>query len=425
MSIFAKNLATGETVKVSNTYIKDGRIFGRYQFGVRFFNKYGKLLTKVGNTEDGQQPILQLCEGWELTKKSWSHQPEAVEQPEVSEVVTESDVQPQSQPEVTTAEPQPAQPSAPNLDAAAQAFAALTPLFSGVQANVQAAVMAKLQPVIAQLKAQAATQTTRIQVVTEKGELPAVDGVFCEEFEDIVQDVNDGFAPYLWGAAGCGKTHTAEQVAKVLGLNFYPQTTIQFAHDVKGYGDAGGNLVQTSFFKAFSEGGLYFQDEYDRSYPEAAVVLNTALANGYYDFPVVGRVQAHKNFRFMAAGNTRMMGGDDEYVTGNVQDASSRDRVVYYEMHYDRRIELPIMAQGDEELCDFVEDVRNAIKETNISHVVSYRETKYMAARKDKKEKALLRSTFKGLELDTIRTIYGALKNTNNPWAKATANILH
>ena len=93
-------------------------------------------------------------------------------------------------------------------------------------------------------------------------------------------------------------------------------------------------------------------------------------------------------------------------------------------MHYDRRIELPVMAQGDAELCDFVEDVRQAIKETHISHVVSYRETKYMAARKDNKAKTLVRSTFKGLEQDAIRIIYGALKNTDNSWAKAMQTLI-
>lgn len=253
------------------------------------------------------------------------------------------------------------------------------------------------------------------------------DDVKCADFEDMKRDLQDGFYIYLYGPAGCGKSHTAEQLADALGLDFYTQTTVQFAHDVRGYGDAGGNFVPTPFYHAFAFGGLFFQDEYDRSMPEAAIVQNTALANGYYDFPVVGRVYAHPNFRFMAAGNTKMTGADEEYVTGQVQDASSRDRFApFYEVGYDHRVELKI-AGGDESLVAFVEDARQAIAQAGIKHVLSYRATKYMAARKDSAEdmqKAVARCTFKGLEVDDMRCIYGCLNDTTNPWAEALKAVI-
>lgn len=251
-----------------------------------------------------------------------------------------------------------------------------------------------------------------------------IEGVVCDDFKDMLEDLQDGYFPYMYGAAGCGKSHTAEQLAKAMGLTFYSQTTIQFAHDVRGYGDAGGNFVDTPFYKAFAHGGLYFQDEFDRSMPEASIVLNTALANGYYDFPVVGRVFAHEDFHFIAAGNTRMKGADEDYVTGQVQDASSRDRLVEYEMKYDRRIEIGI-ALNDDELVDFVEDVRSAIKEANIQHIVSYRATKYMAEKKSQRslEKILKRKTFAGLDADEIRVLYGCLANPENKWAKAMKKL--
>lgn len=431
------NKATGEIIKVDLICKYENDVLAARKFnpepGTKFYSTYPFIIKTDDTIEvDGASKpcrVVTLADGYEVkTGRTKREKPvpvepvptepvEPAEKPVAYEPVeaTESPVEP-------TPTPTPA--PAPTLDAATQAFAALTPLFSGVQTNVEAAVMAKLEPVINQLKQQAKTQTKRLEIITSSGERSEVDGVFCDDFEDILQDVADGFYPYLWGAAGCGKTHTAEQVAKALKLDFYCQTTIQFAHDVKGYGDAAGNFVETSFYKAFKYGGLYFQDEYDRSSSEAAVVLNTALANGYYDFPVVGRVEAHPNFRFMAAGNTRMMGADDEYVSGQVIDASSRDRVIYYEMKYDRRVELPVMANGDVELVDFVEDVRQAIEECRISHVVSYRATKYMAARSTNKEKTLVRSTFKGIENDMIRTIYGALKDKENQWAKAMKNII-
>ena len=264
-----------------------------------------------------------------------------------------------------------------------------------------------------------------VKVAKAKATAKNTKEVYCKDFDDIVKDVAEGFNVYFFGRAGSGKSHTAEQVARALGLDFYGQTTIQFAHDVRGYGDAGGNFQDTPFFKAFCYGGVYFQDEYDRSNPEAAIVLNSALANGWYDFPIVGRVTAHENFRFIAAGNTQMNGADEEYVTGQVMDASSRDRfATYYEIDYSHDVEMAI-ANNDAELVAFVEDVRRAIRETGILHVVSYRATKYMSARKDgNKENVLTRCTFKGLNVDEIRLIYGKLHNTSNVWACAMANVI-
>ena len=205
----------------------------------------------------------------------------------------------------------------------------------------------------------------------------------------------------------------------MLGLEFYGQTTIQFAHDVKGYGDAGGNFQETPFFKAFANGGLYFQDEYDRSFPEATIALNSALANGWYDFPVVGRVYAHENFRFMAAGNTQMTGADEQYVTGQVMDSSSVDRFsCMYEVGYNHTVEMKI-AKGNKDLVQFIEDVRRAIAECGIKHVVSYRATAYLINREDDMEFAVKNCVFKTLSVDEIRMICNKLRHTDNIWAKA------
>lgn len=436
------NNTTKQEVSVFDLFVlENGQVQSDGKRGERFLKKYEYLLHEVAHAEDGSS-IFEPVEGWSVLngsrkrgtqkpqqpkprKKSEKPQPQPTGEPEV-EVVEVETTRPAEKPAQTAANVQP-QPTAAAVstnglnDALSAAF---MPVFANVAANIEANIRASVQAEIDELKKQAHSHVTTIKVVKNESETHEVEGVFCSDFADIVEDVNDGYMPYLWGAAGCGKTHTAEQVAAALGLKFYSQTTVQFAHDVRGYGNAAGEYVPTPFYEAFANGGLYFQDEYDRSNPEASVVLNTALANGYYDFPVIGRVKAHENFRFMAAGNTRMMGADEEYVSGQVQDASCRDRVVYYEMKYDRRIELPVMAQGDEELVNFVEDVRRAIKSLRISHVVSYRETKYMKARENKKEKALIRSTFKGLEVDEIRLIYGELKNKENAWAKALKNLI-
>lgn len=321
--------------------------------------------------------------------------------------------------------PQPAPAPAaivPNTDALTSAFTALTPLFAGVQKNVTDAVMMTLQPIIDSLKKQAATQVQHIQITNSDGQTHQLDEVVCEDFEEILTYVSKGAPVYLYGAAGCGKSHTARQLADALGLPFYESMQVMFAHDVKGYGDAGGNYQATPFFKAFTEGGVFFLDEVDASAPEALVVLNTAIANRRFDFPIVGNITAHPNFRVVAAGNTAMTGADLEYVARSVQDAATENRFSFFEMHYDRRVELPVCAGGDEVLMSFITDLRQAIRAANIIKCVSYRQTKLLAdpdLLKFGRVKALRRNVFKGMEADEIRIIYGYLTDKENIWAQA------
>lgn len=399
----------------------------------RFFRNYpcmvdgNDFLTLESKGQEIACKVLSIAEGYELCEKG--KRGRAPQQPQPEQPMPTP--QPENNEEVKNEQPAPDTTGIENELAAKYGnmgkdiFNAAVRLANIIRPQASVNMDEVNKAIDERIKTQEAN-VTRIQI--NEREPVKIEGVVCDDFEDIVRDVELGYYPYLHGAAGCGKSHTAEQVAKALGLDFYAQTTLQFAHDVKGYGDAGGKFVDTAFFKAFSGGGLYFQDEFDRSMPEATVVLNTALSQGYYDFPVVGRVNAHKDFRFMAAGNTRMTGADSEYVTGMVQDASTRNRMAFYEMSYDRRIELPIMAHGDEVLVNFVEDVRQAIKTTRISHCVSYRETAYMYDWKDQPngmKKALKRRTFKALDVDEIRVIYGALSDKNNSWAKATAELIN
>lgn len=431
-----RNLNTNEEVNVSNLTIKNGRIFFSVRgagCGKKFFNR-NTCLVLDEQAENGT--YLKCAEGWEMIAgkrgRKGTPTPETPAQPEtptpsVEEAVDNVPETPVEEvAEVVPETPTPAQPTAqPETaglnDALTTAFA---PIFANVAKQIEANIRANVQGEIDALKAQVKTQVTRMEVITPNGEKHEVDGVFCEEFEDMVNDVNAGWFPYLHGAAGCGKSHTAEQIAKALGLDFYTQNMLNFAHEIAGYGDAGGNFVETPFFKAFSNGGLFFLDEADRSSIEGLPVLNQALQQGWFNFPVIGNVKAHPNFRFMCAGNTLMNGADEMYTSGQQQDASFKRRVIFYEMHYDRRIELPIMAQGDEILVNFVEDVRRAIKKTGTLHFVSYTETKYMKEHENMKEKALIRSTFKSLDIDIIRQIYGELEDKENVWAVAMYKLI-
>lgn len=444
--ITVKNIQTGELHKVSDTRIKDGRIITDNAVSQRFINKHGAVVTIIERTEDNRA-VLAVNDGWVLVKNAKKQKPTTdaapapqatveqhieVHEDEMPEAVADF-IEEQAVDEIIDEQPAPAieQPQAqpvgvPNTDALTSAFTALTPLFAGVQKNVTDAVMMTLQPIIDSLKKQAATQVQHIQITNSDGQTHQLDEVVCEDFEEILTYVSKGAPVYLYGAAGCGKSHTARQLADALGLPFYESMQVMFAHDVKGYGDAGGNYQATPFFKAFTEGGVFFLDEVDASAPEALVVLNTAIANRRFDFPIVGNVTAHPNFRVVAAGNTAMTGADLEYVARSVQDAATENRFSFFEMHYDRRVELPVCAGGDEVLMDFITDLRQAIRAANIIKCVSYRQTKLLAdpdLLKFGRVKALRRNVFKGMEADEIRIIYGYLTDTQNIWAQAMSQL--
>ena len=441
--LHVKNILTGEITKVASLRVVNGQICAYYDFAepsAKWLAKYPYFVRTEQTILDEQHAVecrvFTLAEGYELTKvKSHRQKPAAqpapavadvpAEEPaaqEAEEIIEEPAIEQHEAHEVVT--PQPAAPAAsvPEADALTSAFTALTPLFAGVQKNVTDAVMMTLKPIIDSLKKQAATQVQHIQITNSDGQTHQLDEVVCEAFEEILTYVSKGAPVYLYGAAGCGKSHTARQLADALGLPFYESMQVMFAHDVKGYGDAGGNYQATPFFKAFTEGGVFFLDEVDASAPEALVVLNTAIANRRFDFPIVGNVTAHPNFRVVAAGNTAMTGADLEYVARSVQDAATENRFSFFEMHYDKRVELPVCAGGDEVLMNFITDLRQAIRAANIIKCVSYRQTKLLAdpdLLKFGRVKALRRNVFKGMEADEIRIIYGYLTDTENIWAQA------
>ena len=395
----------------------------------RFFRNYpcmidgGEFFTLESKGQEVACKVLKLADGYELCEKGKRGKRVPKEEP-----ATEQATEAAETTEATTTEQQPTQTATEPRQETETADDDAALLLRIIQRQKGGSVdeNAVRRIIAEELAKYAQAEPKKVQMAAKKATQKG-DEVYCAGFKKIVRNVRLGYNVYMDGPAGSGKSHTAEQVAEALGLDYYAQTTIQFAHDVRGYGDAGGNFVDTPFYKAFSEGGLYFQDEYDRSCAEAAIVLNTALANGYYDFPVVGRVKAHPNFRFIAAGNTLMQGADEEYITGQQLDASSVDRfATFVKLDYDRRIELRI-TNNDVELVDFDGDLRQAISATGIKHVVSYRASKYMAdpdvRAEDTLAEILSDCALKGLDRDAIREIYGRLNNKRSQWAVAMKEV--
>lgn len=245
-----------------------------------------------------------------------------------------------------------------------------------------------------------------------------------KKFDQIITVLREGMSVYLYGAAGTGKNVLCQQIADELGLTFYFANSVQDRFDLLGYGDANGKFVETEFYKAFTEGGLFMLDEMDNSCEDALITLNAALANKYITFPIIGRVTAHKDFKVIAAGNTCGKGANELYTGRRPLDASTLNRFEFIKVGYDKRIEMQI-AKGDSELVDFVHDLRKSSKRTGYPLVVSYRNINSIMKLKSKFSMCdcLEMCLLKGMGTDEVGVIYNGLQNKRNKFAEVLSDL--
>ena len=210
----------------------------------------------------------------------------------------------------------------------------------------------------------------RIEVKVPDKDAVKLEGIFHAKFEHILQLVTVNIPTLLIGPAGSGKNHTLEQIAKALSLDFYFSNAITQEFKLTGFIDANGHYHETQFYKAFVNGGLFFLDEVDASIPEVLLILNSAIANRYFDFPT-GRVEAHPEFRVVAAGNTMGTGADNMYTGRSQLDAATIDRFAQVQFDYDSEVEKQLASNTD--LYDFVVNARKAVQSKGLRYTVSMR----------------------------------------------------
>lgn len=250
-----------------------------------------------------------------------------------------------------------------------------------------------------------------------------VEGVQHEKFETVLKFVANNEPVFLTGPAGSGKNVLCKQVAEALGLKFYFTNAVTQEYKLTGFTDAMGNFQETQFYKAFTQGGLFMLDEMDASIPEVLVILNAAIANRYFDFPApIGYVEAHPDFRVIAAGNTIGHGADYEYVGRNQLDGASLDRFAIVKIDYSVTIENSVAL--DVELADFCREFRKSASKAGIQVIVSYRAIGRLAKMLQllSIDEALDTCLVKGLEKDDIHIIADGIR-TRNKYREALVRL--
>ncbi len=202
------------------------------------------------------------------------------------------------------------------------------------------------------------------------------------EFAAVLADAADGLNISLVGAAGCGKTHFAHQIAEALGREFasISCTAGMSESEIKGWllpiGENGKfEYLESDFVRLYENGGVFLFDEIDAADSNTLLFINQALANGGFNLPIrrgATRVKRHPDFVCIGAANTYGTGANMTYAGRERLDESTIDRfrAATYELDYDTAFE---QAAVEPSLLAWGWHVRDRIKACKLSRVMSTR----------------------------------------------------
>lgn len=303
-----------------------------------------------------------------------------------------------------------------------KALEVLTQLF-----NTPAVDMDTLKQLVTQ-EVQKATMPIVVEYKPTKDEIKPVkklNKISHNKTASIVKILQTGLNVYLYGEAGTGKSQIAEDVAEILDIPFYFTGKCSSEFDLIGFKNASGEYVSTPFYEAFTKGGLFLFDEIDASNENALIKFNSALSQGYFDFPV-GNAKKHPDFKVIATGNTAGKGANLRYNTRRKLDGSTLDRFAMLHIDYDCNIEN-VVAGGNAELVSFVHQLRESANKNDIDMIVSYRAISKIVKLETIKEftlsEVLQMAIFGNLSVDDMVILIGDIE-TNNKYAVAMSELL-
>ena len=219
------------------------------------------------------------------------------------------------------------------------------------------------------------TESIRVVHITVPGYTPVQlpEGeVVHEQFKDLLFRMTT-LSPkqrqvLLLGERGTGKTHAAEQLARVMGLRFTALSMSGGTTERAFHGAVrlvNGSMVwqPSAFLEYFAHGGVFLVDELDKADSTVATSLNMALANGYC-VPVDSgvRIDRHQDCIVIAAANA--LGSSRTYTASNRLDASTVERFAIMHWGMSNDILRRMAAEcGDSSKADSLLRLTHAIRE--------------------------------------------------------------
>lgn len=213
----------------------------------------------------------------------------------------------------------------------------------------------------------------KVELVQADAVVNTLDEVTHFQFEQLVQLMQTRMNIMLKGELGGGKSTACRQAADLLKLEFsYIGQTIM-PHDVIGVqSQLDGKYYETPFTRIYEKGGVIVFEELDSWSPNATLVLNSALANGYISLPDGRLVKRHDDCIIIACTNTWGNGPDATYVGRNRLDAAFLDRFgVKMVWSYDNDLERA--AAGNDDVVDVVQLARANARRAGIKVAISPR----------------------------------------------------
>ena len=240
---------------------------------------------------------------------------------------------PQPQPQPTPAPtPAPTVPAAPT-PAPTQEAAELLNIISRLSQGVNESRVIEL------INEHSAPAPAAQHIHVENHTIKCGEGIAHRDMPILAAAVAQNLPVCLFGEAGSGKSYAAKSISESMEIPYFQAscTPDMTSYSLMGYIDANGNYIETAFYKAYSNGGLFLLDEVDNSNPAAIAGLNSAIANGYASFPI-GMVQRHQDFRIVYTSNTNLRGGTAAYQRQPL-DMSIIDRLIMLSWNIDTELE--------------------------------------------------------------------------------------